>query len=636
MRISASFTKGKNIFLLLVIAVLPWIAGCASTTGQLKQADRVVARIIEEKQVAALGRKEPFTIETPEQTLRSRLIFSQDLPVSDPISSGSGKQEKEVPSSQDQDKQQQGNNALAGPTGNTPVPLRLTLLDALQIAAHNSREYQTAKENVFRSALALDLERDAFRSTFAGMLSGEIDTDLSGTDTVTEAVNSGEISWGRRFKSGVEFAARIGLDLVKLLTSDQPSSLGQFVDVSLTIPLLRAAGRDIVAEPLTQAEREVVYAIWDFERFKRVFAVGIAADYLTVLQLSDQVTNARENYRSLVASARRARRLADAGRLPEIQVDQAAQDELRARNRWISAKQAFQSSLDSFKVSLGLPPDAAVELDHKELERLTEAIQHVFIKESGLQDNDVKPVPADSPIVLKETSMEDAGPYELEHSRAISIGLKHRLDLNVAVGRVHDARRAVKFAADGLGPDLNLVGTGFAGERRTSGSSGLPDAEIRPGEGNYSALLSLDLPLERTAERNALRESYIDLAAAVRDLQEQEDQAKLAIQDGLRDLIEFREGIRIQALSVQIARRRVESTDLFLRAGRAEIRDLLESQEALVSAQNGLTTALVNYRVAELKLQRDMGVLEVNEEGLWKEFQPTATDNDEQKNDQRR
>jgi outer membrane protein TolC len=61
---------------------------------------------------------------------------------------------------------------------------------------------------------------------------------------------------------------------------------------------------------------------------------------------------------------------------------------------------------------------------------------------------------------------------------------------------------------------------------------------------------------------------------------------------------------------------------LFLEAGRAEIRDVLESQEALVSAQNALTAALVNYRVGELALQRDLGVLALNEEGLWQEYTP--------------
>ncbi|MGB2823773.1 MAG: TolC family protein, partial [Phycisphaerae bacterium] len=67
---------------------------------------------------------------------------------------------------------------------------------------------------------------------------------------------------------------------------------------------------------------------------------------------------------------------------------------------------------------------------------------------------------------------------------------------------------------------------------------------------------------------------------------------------------------------------RVTSTDLFLEAGRAAIRDVLEAQEALVQAQNSLTAALVAYRIAELELQRDMGVLEVNEKGLWREYRP--------------
>jgi outer membrane protein TolC len=72
---------------------------------------------------------------------------------------------------------------------------------------------------------------------------------------------------------------------------------------------------------------------------------------------------------------------------------------------------------------------------------------------------------------------------------------------------------------------------------------------------------------------------------------------------------------------VRLAESRVESTNLFLELGRAETRDLLEAQDDLVSAQNALTGALVDYRVAELELQRDMGVLQVNEQGIWREYE---------------
>jgi outer membrane protein TolC len=175
---------------------------------------------------------------------------------------------------------------------------------------------------------------------------------------------------------------------------------------------------------------------------------------------------------------------------------------------------------------------------------------------------------------------------------------------------------------------LNLTGSGTLGERRTLASAALPDARLLAEEARYAALLSLDLPLERTAERNVLRNSYIALEQAVRDYQEQEDRVKLDVRDRLRELLEAREGVRTQTMAVAVARRRVASTELFLRAGRAQIRDLLEAQEDLLTASNALSAARVNYRVAELALQRDMGVLHVDEEGLWTEYLEATADDE--------
>ena len=111
----------------------------------------------------------------------------------------------------------------------------------------------------------------------------------------------------------------------------------------------------------------------------------------------------------------------------------------------------------------------------------------------------------------------------------------------------------------------------------------------------------------------------IDLEGAVRSYQDMEDDIKLAIRDGTRQLAQTRESMSIQSRSVVLARRRQRSTDLFLQAGRAEVRDLLEAQEALLSAQNALTAAIVNHRLAELGLQRDLGMLQVDGLGVWTE-----------------
>jgi outer membrane protein TolC len=302
-------------------------------------------------------------------------------------------------------------------------------------------------------------------------------------------------------------------------------------------------------------------------------------------------------------------------------VDQSFQDELRARNRWVAAIENFQRRLDAFKMTLGLPPDAAVELDRTELETLATRAEQIMPEEEPPADED-SVAAADDPIVLVAPGQGIPGPYELEEGDVILLAIERRLDLRVALGRVHDAQRGVAIAADQLRADITLLGSGSAGERRTLSSAGLDDARLEPDEGVYSALLTVDLPFERTEERNVYRVSLIRLEQAVRDLQELEDEIKLAARDRLSELLEAREAIQIQAMAVAVAERRVDSTSLFLEAGRAEIRDVLEAQESLVSAQNALTAALVNYRVGELALQRDLGVLAVNEKGLWQEYTP--------------
>jgi outer membrane protein TolC len=522
---------------------------------------------------------------------------------------------------------EQGDRKSAHPSGAFPLPaergksLRLSLLDALQVSARNSREYQEVKEEVFRVALDLDLERNEFRNIFAGLLEGFIGTSGESGSAVSEGGASGESAVARRLKSGAELTGRIALDLIKLLTQDGSSSLGIFADATVSIPLLRGSGKHIVTEPLTQAERNVLYAMWEFERFKKTFAVQVASDYLSVLLAEQEVDNAEQNYRGLITSTRRAQRLAEAGRLPWFQFDQSLQNELRARDRWIRSRESRDRRLDAFKVAMGLPTDAHIELDAGELEDLAKTARRVLSLDELKAGPESVP-PADAPVELKEPDTTGVGPLEMKDEKAIELALVGRLDLLAALGRVYDAQRKVVVAADALRGELTLFGSAAVGERRGAGSAELPDADIVFDKGRYAALLTLDLPLERTAERNAYRESYIFLEQAVRDVQGLEDRVKLEVRNRLRSLLESRESITIQYQAVNIAERRVKSTDLFLQAGRADVRDVLESSEALLNAQNALASALVDYRVSELELQRDLGVLEVDETGLWKEYKP--------------
>jgi outer membrane protein TolC len=224
--------------------------------------------------------------------------------------------------------------------------------------------------------------------------------------------------------------------------------------------------------------------------------------------------------------------------------------------------------------------------------------------------------PADAPVELPPPARA-GGPYELDEPVAVRLALDHRQDILVARGRVVDAQRRVAVAADALEAGLTLEGGVTSGARRGVTSASSPDANL--DDLVYSASALLDLPLERTPERDAYRASFITLEQSVRSFQALEDGVKLDVRQALRDLLEAREAVLIQEQAVNLAQERVTSTNLVLEAGRGEVRDVLDAQEALVSARNA---AMIRYRVSELRVQRDMGVLAVGGDGLWQEYLP--------------
>lgn len=572
--------------------------------------------IIAQKQKEALGKTEPLEIERPSDILRRRLIEAQNLPVSSAASLGTDAL-KPIPHAP---KDNYPPEAYS-PDANIPIEpnqaLEISLIDALQIAAHNSPEYQTRKEDVFRTALTLDLERNEFRNIFSAGTDHSIITDTSGNRTETSVSNGASAGVSRLLKNGALVTSAVALDLTNLLTGGGSSRLGLDVDTSVSIPLLRGAGRHIVLEPLTQAERNVIYELWEFDRYKRTFAVNIATNYMSVLSRVDSLNNSRDNYRSAILSARTSRRQGDAGRLKLIEVDQAVQSELRARSTWISAQLALANSLDSFKTLVGLPADARITVDVNDLEALRQrGAKYVELMKVAYSASAAATAPpADAEPVLIPASKEDAGPYEIDELVAIHLALEHRLDLRVANGSVFDAQRNVIVTADALRTGLTLNGSA----RFSDSDDG--DGHLNFRGGRYEALLRLNLPIERTRERNNYRNSLILLERATRSVQSLEDSIKTAIRNELRTLLESRESLKISAQQVVIAENSVRNQRMSLEAGRVVIRDLLEAQDQLLTAQNQLTAAIIRYRTAELQLQRDLDMLEITQHGF-KELTP--------------
>lgn len=555
--------------------------GCQSAVSRLDAVDAAAQRSVEvQGRVSAEDMQNPLyrNLTGTRQELRQRLLGAQGW--------GAEMQGKYFPDYSEADAAE--DSAMSA----KDRVLVLSLVDALQIAAQYSREFQAQKERVFDAALGLDLQQERFRTTWEGVLSTLWSTDNRGSERRTGLTHQGDGGLEQLFKNGISFTLAAGLDLVQLLSGERVVSRGIIADTSISIPLLRGAGAEIVAEPLTQAQRDLRYAIWEFERYRRAFAVEVATNYMQVLESNNQVRTARANYERLIEARERATRMAQAGRLPGIQVDQALQDELRARRSWVGARQNSRQRLDRFRILLGLPPDAAVRMDDTELERLQEVIS-------------ATPAGDDS------TYSDQDPPHAL-----LAGALEQRRDLKVSRARLEDSERAIMVAADALRAEATLLGSGSAGDGRTLAQAQTEDAKLKPHRGRYSALLSLDLPIERRAETVALRRAILAREQQLRSLAGLEDEIKYQVRNAWGQMREALETIRIQEQAVKVAKRRVASTGLFLKAGRIQMRDLLEAQDALVAADNALVAAQVEYLIAALRLKRDTGELDLDYDGV--------------------
>ena len=611
----------------LLASVLVLLAGCKSAQDYRTEADKIEKAYLAAYQQEVAGRTEEIAIETPADTLRRRLMLDQNLLADNPASFGirdlptnlywrAG--DRLLPGGQDE--------SLAVWTGGTNA-LEIGLIDAVRIAAHNSREYKSQKESLFQAALSLDLEDDAFRNIFSGVLSSrtsvwrdELERDAVANHAIShdEAANLG-IS--RKFRNGVRVTGSIMANVAGMLTGDTRTAWGSSADLSVSIPLLRGSGELVNTEPLTQAQRSFLYQVRSFEQYKRRFICQIESAYLALVLAKRRQQNQDEAFRRVIRSTRRSFRMAEANRMSQSQFAQAHQSELSSKASWIASCQDYESTKDSFKMTLGLPPDARIESRDQDLVDL-EAYVAQYAK-FGLGAYDMgEPGSDPSAVELDSPDSVDDGDLKACTDIAIAIAFSNRLDFASSRDRVEDAQRKLLVAEDALRAEVtlgagvqNLADAATPQMRR----SGQDRGRMHPRDWSANPALTIDLPIERRAERNAYRAALIAVERAVRDYQEEEDALKNTVRADMRSMSQTRENLRIQWVAMNLAERRVRNQELKLQAGQADMTVMLEAQDSLVSAKNSLYAAMISYKNQELALQRDLGLLEVDVNGTWRE-----------------
>ncbi len=250
---------------------------------------------------------------------------------------------------------------------------RVNLENILEIALINSRDYQTRKETLYRVALRLSLQRFDYDLKFLSRGNGaslQYTHDRNAGIEVNRLGVPTGVGITRSLYTGGDFIARFANDVV--LTFNGPSgfssSVGSELFIDLFQPILQ---RDIQFEPLTQAERDVVYAARDFVRFRKTLFRDLASQYYSLLLTYRGIAINTQDYFSNLREFNRAAATERAGQIPLFQVDQFEQNALRSRGNLINSCNALEGAIDRLKVRIGLPTELPLNVALSELEELT-------------------------------------------------------------------------------------------------------------------------------------------------------------------------------------------------------------------------------------------------------------------------
>ncbi len=455
----------------------------------------------------------------------------------------------------------------------------LTIEAAVDLAVKNSRDYQSQKETLYRTALTLSSTRYAVgRSVVPSSDATLTGSRSSANQRSASATVNNEAVASQLFRTGGRLTVDL-LNSIMLYYSGRPELSFSTISGSLLQPLLRGFGRNNSdVETLTQADRNMVYAVRNFSYYQDQFALGVVSDYFRLLQQKDTIRNSYTNYLRRVESTRRLE-ARGVDRETRTSVDQARQAELTAKDTYVNAIASYRNSLDQFKITLGLPIGDKLWLDDAALDE---------VEATGLV-----PAPLDSDV-------------------AYHLAVQKQLQILNYIDQFEDSKRKARIAADQLKPRLDLTGSA------SLQSEGQTDyTRFNADQVSASAGLQLDLPLDRLPRGNAYRAALVTFESDLRTFTRRLDDLKSSIENGVRTLDQRRQNYLIQTNALMLANTRVESTMLNQRAGRAEVRDVNDALDSQVQAQNQVTAALVNYQQARLQLMLAIGALDTEKSKFW-------------------
>jgi outer membrane protein TolC len=467
----------------------------------------------------------------------------------------------------------------------------LSLANAIQLAITVSPEYQLAREQLYLTGLEQTEAEHLYELTpFASLAAGQSmarNSSSSSARMYENEIRGGQATAGisQLLATGAVLTTDLTLGSFDVVSGNYRSGPASLFQAAISQPLLRGANRIVVLETLTQAQRNTLYEVRAFNRFRKTFYVSVIDDYYRILKYSRQVYDAGENMLKLKIIMQKIEALAQVGKVPQFDVKRSRQNALKACDDYSQIRQIYEDAIGLFKNRLLIPQNMAIELDMNEWYALEKI--------------------ASSKMSISE-------------QQSLEAAFSARLDLANVFDQVEDAKRHVEVAADALGMDLTLVGVASPASHQRF-TLGAEAGDMQRTQERYELGLRANLPLDRLAERNNYKRRLIALMQMQRMHLHLSNQVEMEVRKAWRDMNQAKNRMTIQKQARNLAISRLDDTLLLLQYGKVNTLDVLDPQRDYITAMDNYAAALTDFGIAKMKFLRDTEILWINPEGRYEQ-----------------
>ena len=390
--------------------------------------------------------------------------------------------------------------------------------------------------------------------------------------------------------------------------------------VSLTDPIL--ARFNLLSPELEAVKQDVSETLAVMRQRRDGVDVEVDMDWAALKQLlresvEQQLGAVQGDLENMDAALPKRRellqRLASREELQEAQIDKQLFDPEQLDARAASRHEEFANLevrlAEAWQVLDRIPPDANSWND--------EQLRTVVDTLTGISGGLLELTLVQAAARLEAISFE---PIELQPEQALRIASAYRRDWQNARARLVDIWRLIYFNANDLLSDLDIVFSGDIGNVSDN------PFDLRDSRGRLRVGLQFDAPLTRVAERNIYRQSLIEYQQARRDYYRFRDRVYQDLRNTLRQLRLNEINFELRRAAVLVAVSQVDLTQLRLseppkpgaeaQFGNTTARDLVQSLTDLLNVQNDFLSVWVNYEVQRLSLEFDLGVMQLDPNGM--------------------